>query len=224
MTSDAPHDGEGHPPRRRPSANPTARIAPTGLASQVDSDGPPLLHTRAHSTWRADPNSPPGGRAIRGGGVTDLRRPCQRQKAAHPGTPFRHPRSAQRRPARAHAVGTVLGTHARADRTRHTRVAQPRLPSPGDGRPAEGQRLTPDAPSQRWQATPPGTAPTTPAARSPHRGCQPRGQCWAPTSAHLRRQHVGGRGGAPDPRRPSQRRKAPPTGAPFRKCPQGRRP
>ena len=34
-----------------------------------------------------------------------------------PGTPFCHPHSAQRQPARAHAVGPVLGPHARTDRT-----------------------------------------------------------------------------------------------------------
>ena len=45
----------------------------------------------------------------------------------HPprGTPFRHPNSEQRRPARAHAVGPVLGPHARTDRTRDTRDAEP---------------------------------------------------------------------------------------------------
>ena len=31
--------------------------------------------------------------------------------------PFRHSHSEQRRPARAHAVGPVLGPHARTDRT-----------------------------------------------------------------------------------------------------------
>ena len=63
-----------------------------------------------------------------------------------PGTPFRQPHSGQRRPARAHAVGPVLGPHARIDRTRDTRVAEPWLPAPEDGRPGEGQRLTPGAP------------------------------------------------------------------------------
>ena len=62
------------------------------------------------------------------------------------GTPFRHPHSEQRQPARAHALWPVLGPHARTDRTRDTRVAEPRLPAPEDRRPGEGQRLTPDAP------------------------------------------------------------------------------
>ena len=48
----------------------------------------------------ADFNSPPSGRAVGGGGAPDLRRPSQRWKAPPPGTPFRHPHSEQRRPAR----------------------------------------------------------------------------------------------------------------------------
>ena len=44
-----------------------------------------------------------------------------------------------------------------------------------------------------------GWPPTTPAARSSHRACRPRGQCWAPTSTHPRPQHVDG-----GPQRPAQ--------------------
>ena len=131
--------GDGPPP-------PPPHAAPTGHAGQGDSVGPPHPHTRAHSTWVADPNSPPSGRAVGGGTAPDLRRPSQRWKAPPPGTPFRQPHSEQRRPARAHAVKPVLGPHARTDRTRDTRVAEPRLPAPEDGRSGEGQRLTPDAP------------------------------------------------------------------------------
>ena len=65
----------------------------------------------------------------------------------------------------------VLGPHARTDRTRNTRVAVPRLPAQEDGRSAEGQRLTPDAPhkSGRPPPPPPGDGPR------PHhlRGTQP---------------------------------------------------
>ena len=32
-------------------------------------------------------------------------------------------------------MGSVLGPHARTDRTRDTRVAEPWLPAPEDGRP-----------------------------------------------------------------------------------------
>ena len=47
---------------------------------------------------------------------------------------------------------------------------------------------------------PRGRLPTTPTARSPHRTCKPRGQCWAPTPAHPRPQHVGS-----GPRQPARR-------------------
>ena len=106
----------------------------------------PHPHTRAHGMWVTDPNSTPRGRAVGGGGAPDHRHPSQRRKAPPPGTPFRHPHSEQSRPARAHAVGPVLGPHARNYCTRDTRVAEPRPPAPQDGRPGKGQRLTPDAP------------------------------------------------------------------------------
>ena len=42
--------GDGPPP-------PPRHATPTGHANQGDSVGPPHPHTRAHSTWVADPNS-----------------------------------------------------------------------------------------------------------------------------------------------------------------------
>ena len=98
-----------------------------------------------------------GGRAAGEGTAPDTKRPSQRWTAPPPGTPLRHPHSEQRRPARAHAVGPVLGPHARIDRTRDTRVAEPWLPAPEDGRPGEGQRLTPGAPHNGGRHPPPGT-------------------------------------------------------------------
>ena len=229
-----PRDGPPPPPRH---------AAPTGHAGQGDSVGPPHQHTRARSTWVADPNSPPRRRAVGGGTAPDLRRPSQwwkapprarpsatptgsnagpqghtlwgrcwvptlhrphsghtgrvtptahsrgraagggtapdtrhpsqRLKAPPPGTPFRHPHREQRRPARAHAVAPVLNPPPRTDRTRDTRVAEPRPPAAG-GR-AAGRGTAPDTrrPSQRWQATPPGDGPPTPlrhAAPTGHAG------------------------------------------------------
>ena len=160
--------GDGPPP-------PPRHAAPTGHAGQGDSVGPPHPHTRAHSTWVADPNSPPSGRAVGGGTAPDLRRPSQWWKAPLPGTPFRHPHSEQRRPARAHAVGPVLGPHARTDRTRGTRDAEPLLPAPEDGRPGEGQRLTQGAPRNRGRPAPRGRPPTTPCGMQPPQGMQAEG-------------------------------------------------
>ena len=166
-----PGDGPQAPPRH---------AAPTGHAGQGDSVGPPHPHTRACSTWVADPNSPPSGRAVGGGTAPDLRRPSQWWNASPPGTPFRHPHSEQRRPARAHAVGPVLGPHARTDRTRDTRVAEPWLPAPEDGRLGEGQRLTPDAPHNGGRPPPPGTAPHHPRGTQPPRGMQAKGTVLGP--------------------------------------------
>ena len=77
-------------------------------------------------------------------------------------------------------------------------------------------------PSQQWRATLPGTAPTTPAERGPHRACKPRRQRRAPTPAHPGPQQewitdpdspprgrTVGSGGAPHRRRPSQRTRGP---------------
>ena len=98
-----------------------------------------------------------GGRAAGGGTAPDTGRPSKRWKAPPPGTPFRHPHSEQRRPARADAVGPVLGPHTRIDRTRDTRVAEPWLHAPEDERRGEGQRLTPGAPHNGGRHPPPGT-------------------------------------------------------------------
>ena len=164
----------GRPPGGRPPPSPR-HAAPAGHARQGDSVGPPHPHTRAHSKWVADPNSPPSGRAVGGGGAPDLRRASQRWKASPSGMPLRHPHSEERRHARAHAVGQVPGRHARTERTRNTGIAEPRLPAPEDGPPGEGQRLTPDAPHNGGRPPPPGTAPHHPRGTQPPQGMQAKG-------------------------------------------------
>ena len=168
------------------------------------------------------------GRAAGGGTAHDTRRPSQRWKALPPGTPFRHSHSEQRRAARGHAVGPVLPPHARTDRTRDTRDAEPWLPAPEDGRPGEGQRLTPGAPHNGGKhppedALPPPPRRATPARKGarcgagagsprphrPHPGHTGRG-----TLAARSRGRAAGGGTAPDTRRPSQWWKAPPRGRP----------
>ena len=125
-----------------------------------------------------------GGRAAEGGTAPDTRRPSQRWKAPPPGTPFRHPHSEQRRPARAHAVGPVLGPHARIDRTRGARVAEPWLHTPEDERPGEGQRLTPGAPHNGGRHHPRGRPSATPtASNSGPQGRTLWGRCWVHTPA-----------------------------------------
>ena len=172
LTPGAPHNGGRPPPPRDGPPSPPRHAAPAGHAGR-GGVGLPHPHTRAHSTWMDDPNSPPSGRAVGGGTAPGLRRPPQWWKAPPPGTPFRHPHSEQRRPARAHAVGPVLGPHARTDRTQDTWVAEPWLPAPEDGRPGEGQRLTPGAPHNGGRPTPPEDGPPPPprhAAPTGHAG------------------------------------------------------
>ena len=165
--------GDGPPPTPR-------HAAPTGHEGQGDRDGPPHPHARARSTWVADPNSPPSGRAVGGGGAPDLRRPSQRWKAPPPGMCFRHPHCKQCWLARAHAVGPVLGYHARTDCIRDTRVAEPLLPAPEDEGPGEEQRLTPDAPHNGGRPPPPGTAPHHPHGTQPSQGMQAKGTVLGP--------------------------------------------
>ena len=180
LTPDAPHNG-GRPP-------------PLGKA--MHAKGTVLRpHTRIPAPtargWRTPTARPVGGRSGEGERLTSDA-PHNGDRHPPPGTPFRHSHSEQRQPARAHAVGLVLGPHARTDRTQDTRVAEPRLPAPEDRRLREGQRLTSDAPNNRGRPPPRGRPPTTPKVRSPHRACMQRGQCRAPTPAHPRLQHVGG--------------------------------
>ena len=184
LTPGAPrNDGRPPPPGDGPPP-PPRHAAPTGHASQGDSVGPPDPHIRAHSTWVADPNSPPRGRAVGRGTAPDLRRPSQRWKAPPPGTPFRHPHGEQRRPARAHAVGPVLGPHARTDHSRDTRVAEPWLPAPEDGRPGEGLRLTRDAPHNGGRHPRRGRPSATPtASNAGPEGRTLSGRCCVPTPA-----------------------------------------
>ena len=74
----------------------------------------------------------------------------------------------------------VLGPDARTDRTRETRVAEPRLPAPEDGQPGEGQRLTSDAPHNGGRPPPPGTPPHHPRGTQPPQGMQAKGTVLGP--------------------------------------------
>ena len=71
------------PPPARPPAHERhrpapRRAAPTRRAGRGDRAGPPHPHARAQDTWTTDPDSPPSGRAVGGGGAHDTRRPSQR--------------------------------------------------------------------------------------------------------------------------------------------------
>ena len=168
-----PGDALSPPPQRATPARKGARCAAGA--------GSPRPHQpHPGHTGRGTLAARSRGRAAGGGTAPDTRRPSQQWKAPPPGTPFRHPHSEQRQPARAHAVGPVLGPHARIDRTRDTWVAKPRLPAPEDGRPGEGQRLRPGAPHNRGRPPPPGTAPHHPRGTQPPQGVQAKGTVLGP--------------------------------------------
>ena len=204
--------------------------------------GPHARTPRTHSQWvvghtptpaptacgqRARAARPEGGQ--RGEGERLTPDALTTADGTPPGTPYPHPHGAQRRPARARAVGPVLGPHARTDRTRDTQVAEPWLPAPEDGRPGEGQRLTPDAAHNGGRPSPPGDGPPPPPRHAAPTGHAGQGDSVGPPHPHTRAQStwvadpnsppsgwaVGG-GTAPDLRRPPHRWKAPPPGTPLR--------
>ena len=167
------------PPGDGPPTTPAAR-SPQRACNPRGQCWAPTPARRRPQHMGSGPHLPAQRAGPGGGGAPDLRRPSQRREAPPPGTPFRHPRSAQRRPARAHAVGPVLGPHARTNRTQDTRVAEPRLPAPEDEHLGEGQRLTPDAPHNGGRPPPPGTAPHHPRGTQPPQGAQAKGTVLGP--------------------------------------------
>ena len=200
--------GDGPPPTPR-------HAAPTGHTGQGGSVGPPQPHTRTHSTWVADPNSPLGRWAVGGGTAPDLRRPSQWWKASPPGDAL--PPAPQRAtPAR---KGARCGAGAGSPRPHRAHPGHTGRGTPGArsrGR-AAGGGTAPDTrrPSQRWQATPPGDGPPPPpwhAAPARHAGQR---DSVGPSHPHTRAHStwvgdpngppngraVGG-GTAPDTRRP----------------------
>ena len=170
---------QANPPGDSPQP-PPRHAAPTSMQAKGTVLGA-HTHTPAPTAcgWRT-PTARPSGRAVGGGTAHGLRRPSQWWKAPPPGTPLSHPHSEQRRPARVHAVGPVLSPHARTDRTRDTRVAEP-MAARSRGR-AAGGGTAPDTrrPSQQWQANPPGDSPQPPPRTQPPQGMQARGTVLGP--------------------------------------------
>ena len=133
----------------------------------------PHTHTPAPTArgWRTPTARPIGGQSGEGQRLTSDA-PHTLVEGAPPGDTLPPPPQ-RATPARKGArCGAGEGPHARADRTRDTQVAEPRLPAPEDGRPGEGQRLTPDAPRNDGKQPPrerPSATPTTSNAPTPTR-------------------------------------------------------
>ena len=161
LASDIPRNGGRHPPPGTPSRHPhseQSKGARCGAGA-----GSPHPH-RPHPGQHGSRN--PGCQLQRTGsrGRESLTSDAPHHGGRRPpsGTLFRHPHSGQRRSARAHAVGPVLGPHACTDRARDTWVTEPWLPAPEDGRPGEEQLLTPDAPRNAGKRPPRGRPSATP--------------------------------------------------------------
>ena len=77
-------------------------------------------------------------------------------------------------------MGPVLGPHAGTNGTRDTRVAEPWLPAPEDGRPGEGQRLTSDAPHNGGRPAPHKDGPHHSRGTEPQQGMRAKGTVLGP--------------------------------------------
>ena len=211
----------GRPPRGRHPTTPAAS-SPHRACRPRGQCWAPHPHARDHSMGVADPDSPPSGRAVRGGGATDHRRPSERWKAPPRERPSAIPTASTAgpqgrtlwgrcwvpRPHRPHPGHTGRGTPA----------ARPRGWAAGGGTAPDTRR-----PSQRWQANTPGDGPPPPPRHAAPRGHAGQGDSVGPPHPHARAHSMwvadpnsppSGRavqgGGAPDHRHPSQRWKAPP--------------
>ena len=135
------------PDTRRPSQRWQATLPGDGPPTYPAARSPVRAYTPRGQCWAPTPthprpqhvgygrDSPPSGRAVGRGTAPDLRRPSQWWKAPPPGTPFRHPHSEQRRPAKAHAVGPWLGpTPAPTAPRSHGSRTPGRLPQRAGGR------------------------------------------------------------------------------------------
>ena len=166
------------------------------------------------------PGSPPRGRAVGAGRAPDPGRPTAGQEAPPPGTLIPPPQH-----ARARAVGSVTGAHARTTRHPQPVGSGPRQPAQRAGsRGWESARpLDAPHPGKRRPPRAPYAAPTARKAGSQERSLW--GWRQVPTPAPHRKHSqwvvgpgspprgraVGG-GRAPDPGRPTPRQQAPPPG------------
>ena len=195
-----PRDDLPPPPRSRDHP-------PTGRARQRGSARPPRPHSRAHSTLAADPGHPPRGRAAGGGRAPNPRRPSQRREAPPswgrpPASPTARNAGSQERTLWGWCWVPTPTPPAPGKHGQRGLAARPR-----DGRPGEGERLTPDAPHNGERSPPPrDDLPPLP-RRAPLRWARtPKGQCRAPMPAHPRPQRLGSGPRPPAPRTGSRGR------------------
>ena len=180
LTPDAPHNGGRPPPPGTAPHQPHGTQPSQGMQAKGTVFGP-HTHTPVPTArgWRTPTARPVGGQSGEGERLTS---DAPHNGGRHPpeGCPSATATASNAGPQRAHAVALVLGPHARTDRTRDTWVAEPRLPAPEDGRPGEGQRLTPDAPHNGGGPPPPVKAPHHHHGTQPPQGMQAKGTVMGP--------------------------------------------
>ena len=189
----------GHPPRGRPPHHPSGTQPPQGMQAKGTVLGP-HIHTPAPTARvRRTPTARPVGGQLGEG---------QRLTSHAPHNGGRHPPpgrfSATPKARNAGPQGRTLWGRCWLPTPAPTAPVTHGSRNPGCLLQRTGGRGRDSAlyqtPLTRVAGHPPrGRPPTTPAARSPHRACRPREQCWAPTPTHLRPWHVGG-----GPQQPAQ--------------------
>ena len=133
------------PPGRAPH-HPRGTQPPQGMQAKGTVLGPDTLTPAPKARgWRTPTARPVGGQSGEGQRLTS---DAPHNGGRHPprGRPSATPTASNAGPQGRTLWGHCWVPPARTDHNRDTRVAEPRLPAPEDGRPGEGQRLTPDAP------------------------------------------------------------------------------
>ena len=179
LTQDAPHNGGRPPPPGRAPHRPHGTQPPQGMQAKGTVLGP-HTHTPAPTArgWRTPTARPVGGQFGKGEYLTT---DAPHNGGRHPPGNVLPPPRQRATPARKCArCRAGAGSHARNDRTRDTRVAEPRPPAPEDERPGEVQPLTPYAPHHGGGRPPPGTASHHLRGTQPPQGMQAKGTVMGP--------------------------------------------
>ena len=170
-TPDDPHPGRGRPPRARSCRSHTAQSQLATARAVGLVTGPHARTPRTHSQWLVGPGRTPERTSGQGWESARPRTPRTQARGAPPGAPSSRPQSAQSQLARAHAVGSVTGLHARGPRTLGQWVVGPeRTPERTSGSGWESAR--PPKPHTQARGAPPGrpcAAPTACKASSQER-------------------------------------------------------
>ena len=228
LTPDAPNSGEMSPPRGHLEPAPR-RATPHRARTQKG-------QCRARKTGHRRPQHVGNGPRLpapRTGGRERAsawpQTPLKTARGSPPATPSSHPHSTQRRLARAHAAGPVLGPDTHSTRARERQAMGPGCPPPGG---VAGKGKAPDTrrPSQWLEVPPPqGDLPPPPQSAAPRTGAARQRDSAGPPRPHTPAQstweadpdcpplaRTAGGGRAPNLRRPSQWREAPLQETPFR--------